>query len=343
MASLRHRYGYTPLGATEGASKMEYLEQRAKRNHKIGVFLGVTSLVALGALAVLGHLTHGFGRTDDKTTTLKASSSSTDDDAAVKQEIDQAFAIIDGWEVGDGIVCSGVSYAYCGPATCHNVNDQTALCGCTLQTNTVGKSSFSKASMVLLRSAIFRDAVFEIESGTFSEVGQSAFCSRPDDGPILKQAGYGPDYGPPGLMTPDWKTGSSSSALRAPSPSSSADAAAALFPSSPSSNLANTDAYLGSCMGAPCKVYDWGTNCGVVCVCTEFPSDDDADDAVEGCFKNTVGSPSATYPWSQSVAGLMVYSDSVKHTLDNLDTIADFIIAQNDGAPICEGSCTVES
>ena len=337
------RYEYTPLGATEGASKMEYLEQRAKRNKKIGVFLGVTSLLALGALAVLGHLTHGFGRTDDKTTTLKASSSSTEDDAVENQETDQAFAILDSWSNGYNIVCSGVSYAYCGPATCHNVNDQTALCGCTLQTNTVGKFSFSKASMVLLRSAIFRDAVFEIESGTFSEVDQSAFCSRLDDGSIFKQAGYDSDYASFALMTSDSKTESSSSALRAPSPSSSAAAAAALFPSSPSSNLANTDAYLGSCMGAPCKVYDWGTNCGVVCVCTEFLSDDDTDDAVEGCFKNIVGSPSATYGWSQSVADLMAYSDSVKHTLNNLDTIANLIIAQNDGAPICEGSCTVAS
>ena len=336
------RYEYTPLGATEGASKMEYLEQRAKRNHKIGVFLGVTSLVALGALAVVGHLTHGFGRTDDKTTTLKASSSSTEDDAVENQETDQAFAILDSWSNGYNIVCSGVSYAYCGPATCHNVNDQTALCGCTLQTNTVGKFSFSKASMVLLRSAIFRDAVFEIESGTFSEVDQSAFCSRLDDGSIFKQAGYDSDYGSFYLMTSDSKTESSSSTLHAPSPSSAA-AAAALFPSSPSSNLANTDAYLGSCMGAPCKVYDWGTNCGVVCVCTEFLSDDDTDDAVEGCFKNIVGSPSATYGWSQSVADLMAYSDSVKHTLNNLDTIANLIIAQNDGAPICEGSCTVAS
>ena len=343
MASLRHRYEYTPLGATEGASKMEYLEQRAKRNHKIGVFLGVTSLVALGALAVVGHLTHGFGRTDDKSTILKASSSSTEDDDVAKQEVDQAFAILDSWSNGYSILCSGVSFAFCGSATCHNVNDQTALCGCSLETNAVGKFTFSKASMVLLRSAIFRDAVFEIESGTFSEVDQSAFCSRLDDGSILKQAGYDSDYASFALMTSDSKTESSSSALRAPSPSSSAAAAAALFPSSPSSNLANTDAYLGSCMGAPCKVYDWGTNCGVVCACTEYRNTTDTDDAVEGCFNNIWASQSATYPWSQSVADIMVYSDSVKHTLDNLDTIANFIIAQNDGAPICEGSCTVES
>jgi predicted nucleic-acid-binding Zn-ribbon protein len=51
-------YEYTPLGTTEGASKMEYLEQRAQRNRKVGLFLGVTSLITLGTLAVIGHLSH---------------------------------------------------------------------------------------------------------------------------------------------------------------------------------------------------------------------------------------------------------------------------------------------
>ena len=71
-------------------------------------------------------------------------------------------------------------------------------------------------------SSIFRDAVFEIESGTFSEVDQSAFCSRLDDGSILKQAGYDSDYASFALMTSDSKTESSSSTLHAPSPSSAA-------------------------------------------------------------------------------------------------------------------------
>ena len=88
--------------------------------------------------------------------------------------------------------------------------------------------------------------------------------------------------------------------------------------------------------------FDWGTDCTVVCACTEFPSDSsNEDDAVEGCFQDGIVSKKNTYPWSQNVENLLEYIGSVRHTVDNVDTIVQAISAENDVDQVCGGMCTV--
>jgi hypothetical protein len=191
--------------------------------------------------------------------------------AAEMQEITDALNIVNSWDDGVNILCSDSSFAFCAHATCHNVNDQTALCGCSVETATEGEFSFSKASLVLMRSATYRNSIFKIEAGTFSTSDNAAFCAALDDGSVFKAAGFQSDYGSfflttdsdsfiPGLIDED--SSAPSSALRASaalpsSTTSSSSAAAALFPlTSSSQDVAptNSDAFVGSCMGAPCKL-----------------------------------------------------------------------------------------
>ena len=182
--------------------------------------------------------------------------------AAEKQEITDALNIVNSWDArGKNILCSGVSFAFCSHATCHNVNNQTALCGCSVETATEGQFSFSKASLILMRSATYRNAIFKLDAGTFSGSDNAAFCVALDDGSVFKAAGFQSDFGSYYLMT-DSDSSAPSSALRASaalpsSTTSSSSAAAALFPSTSSSQdvaPTDSDAFKGSCMGAPCKL-----------------------------------------------------------------------------------------
>lgn len=267
--------------------------------------------------------------------------------AAEMQEITDALNIVNSWDDGVNILCSDSSFAFCAHATCHNVNDQTALCGCSVETATEGQFSFSKASLVLMRSATYRNSIFKIDAGTFSTSDNAAFCAALDDGSVFKAAGFQSDYGSFFLM-PDSDSSAPSSALRAsaalPSTTtSSSSAAAALFPlTSSSQDVAptNSDAFVGSCMGAPCKLFDWGTDCTVVCACTEYPSEPKDDDNEE-CFRNGPGGQT-DHAWSKDVENLLEYIDSVRHTIDNMSTIVQAISAENDGNQVCGGVCTVE-
>jgi hypothetical protein len=86
--------------------------------------------------------------------------------------------------------------------------------------------------------------------------------------------------------------------------------------------------------------FDWGTDCTVVCACTEYPSSAKDDDD-EKCFKNGPGGQ-ADRAWSKDVENLLEYINSVRHTLDNMGTIVQAISAENDGNQVCGGVCTVE-
>ena len=160
--------------------------------------------------------------------------------------------MVTSWEAGRYITCEGSSFAYCGHATCHSVNNKTALCGCVLEEGQTGQFSFSKASLVLLQSHEYRKAVLQIAADAFTAADNAAFCAGLNDGSIFAAAGYDSDYGSFYLSSSRRLSATKTAVAEVlPPPPPAATAAATAFSSSAS--LVSANDFSGSCMGAPCK------------------------------------------------------------------------------------------
>lgn len=61
------------------------------------------------------------------------------------------------------IYCSGHSYAFCGDATCVDLDGMSAACGCiTIPASKGGQFSIDSASLILLRSASYQSAAISV-------------------------------------------------------------------------------------------------------------------------------------------------------------------------------------
>ena len=119
-----------------------------------------------------------------------------------------------------------------GDATCTAMNSKVALCGCRELTGTTAQFSFGKASIVLIKSAMYRKAVSLLNEQGHLGSFKSEYCSGLSDGSIFQEAGYHVSLGSFYYL----KTGETEAEESALGSSSSS----------------KDDEYAGSCMGAPC-------------------------------------------------------------------------------------------
>ena len=85
----------------------------------------------------------------------------------------------------------------------------------------------------------------------------------------------------------------------------------------------------------------------MMCACTDFPDTDDESDsrnnAADGCFFNGVLDEERTYQWTENLEMLMDFIDSVRHTVSNVPTIAQDLVAISKDSAICAATCSVDS
>ena len=119
-----------------------------------------------------------------------------------------------------------------GDATCTAMNSKVALCGCRELTGTTAQFSFGKASIVLIKSAMYRKAVSLLNEQGHLGSFKSEYCSGLSDGSIFQEAGYDVSLG--SFYDVDSATTSGEESALG------------------SSSSSEDDEYAGSCMGAPC-------------------------------------------------------------------------------------------
>ena len=296
--------------------------EKKKRYGAAGVMAVVASAALVVALLPNPNQTSGLlraGAANVGTGTSSLASLSSEEQATFSE----VFDIVNNMAVSQVVTCSDVNYAYCGSATCTALDDEAAACGCYVEQASVGEFSFSTASLVLIKSPLYRSAVFALKEGALDE---NDFCGSLRDGSIFTSAGFSSGFGSFFHPKPDVSTAAESS-LAASRRSLSAKAG---------ETAAATRA---SCMAAPCVMYDWGGGCEATCICasytytiTDSSSSSEDDDS---CFFNTASDEDESLPWTKDIDRLMLYVGKISGAAPTLPT------ALGTGNS-CMGTCSIE-
>lgn len=168
------------------------------------------------------------------------------------------------------IYCRDTTYMLCGEASCKPSGTAgIAACGCEVIHEGLSDFSLDFASLNLIRSATFREAVLLSKKGDVPEA-TSKFCASLKDGSLWSEAGYiATERGSYHKTTVEGTL----------------------------NGIVNGEALEehglhSSCMGSPClKDVTWNkeSKCTATCLCPSYSisGEDDTDD--DGCFRNTIG------------------------------------------------------
>jgi hypothetical protein len=121
-------------------------EQKDTNSHKLKTGLAVLAVLVVGAVGSVFRSSSN-NNTEDVQTNL----------VAVEQK--KVFEILGTDESKFNFYCPDMTYAFCGHATCYEIDDMTSACGCKMITKEEGKFSVDGASLVLVNSATFRKVV----------------------------------------------------------------------------------------------------------------------------------------------------------------------------------------
>ena len=217
--------------------------------------------------------------------------------------------------VSKEILCSGVTFAYCGSATCDVLSNTTAACGCKIYRKREVKFKISWTTAILVGSSAYRKAVMAVLDGD-DDRATTLICDAIKDGSLYRES-YGTEYGSVSLDVDDRRV------LGAASDDDDDGSGSVL-----NASLAASSATKASCMGAPCTFESWDDDCGATCVC---PISADEDD-VGTCLRNGVGS---TY-WDDFESLMGIIDDIQARFRGDGDLAASVTRAKK-----CRADCTV--
>jgi hypothetical protein len=283
---------------------------------------GRATLVVAGAVFLLGLCVAILDRSD---VTAKKDTTATMMSATEMGEMKNVFELLANRNVSSSVTCHSSTYAYCGSATCKIANERTVICGCELKESVNGKFDFGKASLILIKSKLFRRAVSAIDKGNFYDADlETEFCNGLSDGSLFRSAGFDSDLGSFYFSnsTSDDDDGTSS-------------AETALMESTRATSYMSSEA---SCMGSPCKTLHWGGGCTTTCACNYYK--EVSSSPARSCFTNGVLTESRTYGFTSSLDRLLAYVDSAANVIKNLHDIVEEL-EEKGSKKVCDGSCSV--
>ena len=299
--------------------------EKKKRYGAAGVMAVVASAALVVALLPNPNQTSGLlraGAANVGTGTSSLASLSSEEQAAFSE----VFDIVTSMPDSQVITCKNVDYAYCGSATCTALNRETAACGCYVEEAASGQFAFSTASLVLIKSPIYRSAAFALKQGALDE---EAFCGSLRDGSLFTTAGFGSGFG--SFFHPVTQVENSVESSPA---------------ASRRSHFAGADetvtGTMASCMGAPCKMHDWGGGCEATCICTSYQftstvtESPSSSEEIDSCFFNTASNSDASLPWTKDIDTLMLYVGKIAEAAPLLK--GKLLGTESS----CMGTCSVE-
>jgi len=242
-------------------------------------------------------------------------------DNTILSDMKYVFDVVTNWNESEFVVCPDATFAYCGEATCTVADKKTAVCGCEMRSGVDGLFDIGKGSLILIKSALFRRAIFAIEEGTFDSM-EGEFCDAAKDGSLFKSAGFETSLG-----SYFYENVTSTTTSSAPAFANSLIKAENQYKKS-----------AASCMGAPCKTYDWGSDCSTTCACNYY--EESSSEPATSCFKNTALNQDRSYGFTSSLATLLLYTKIASGVIEDLDDIMDKL--KVDGS-VCDGECSITS
>ena len=310
------------------------------RKGKWATFIGAVALTSLLFLAWAGNAANLREKVVGETA-LDANPSI---DNTILSDMKYVFDVVTNWNESKFVVCPDATFAYCGEATCTIADKKTAVCGCEMRSGVDGLFDIGKGSLILIKSALFRRAIFAVEEGTFDSM-KTEFCDAARDGSLFKSAGFETSLG-----SYFYENVTSTTTSSAPAFANSLIKAENQYMKS-----------AASCMGAPCKTYDWGSDCSTTCACNyckflsknilerywdsifakSFQTDEESSsEPATSCFRNTALNQDRSYGFTSSLATLLLYTKSASGVIEDLDDIMDKL--KVDGS-VCGGECSVTS